>query len=794
MTQQLPPWFVALSPFRSVRARFSAVMGLTGVVFVLLLTLVMEWRWESSARATAHATLHLTAQRIASSLTENLDNRQMEMQVVADLIGSGHFSQTARMGRLFDRIKARQADYAWIGYALPHGKVVAASADLLRGVNVSDRPWFQRGQQAVFLGDPHPAQLLAGLLPRSASGEPPRFLDLAVPVRNQAHQTLGVLGAHFYFDWVQGISAGVLADLGKSTPVEVLIADPQGQWLLKPPAEKSDNLGALMAQAQRGQYLMASARIAFKAPMQGTVWTVVVREESRHAFALIHDNRRLMLWFSLLVAIAFSGLAWLISGPLVQPIVQLADMARAHRQGTALSDEAPRLGAKDETAVLGQVMHQMAFYDPLTALANRRLLRERLAQELESALRRGVQGALMLFDLDNFSLLNDTQGDEVGDQLLIEVAQRLSALASTTDLVARLGSDEFVLLVTGLDPRTASSVAREIATQALLRVEQPFQIEGETYHVNISVGVCLFGQQGIKVTDLLQQVEVAMFQAKRSEHDKICFFNTDMQTALEARAQLERDLRLAIPEQLRIVYQAQVNDQGAVLGAELLLRWQHPTLGLVSPARFIPVAEETGLIVAMGQWVVAQAVAQIRAWADDARMRHLVLAVNVSAKEFVQPDYVRRLIQQVDAAGIDPSRLKLELTESILANDLTLVVERMRALRARGVRFALDDFGTGFSSLSYLKQMPLDQLKVDQSFVRDVTHNAHDASIVRTVIALGQSMQLEVIAEGVETDAQRDFLLAAGCHSFQGYLYGRPVPAAEFEQQVRARLGSVPSG
>ena len=340
----------------------------------------------------------------------------------------------------------------------------------------------------------------------------------------------------------------------------------------------------------------------------------------------------------------------------------------------------------------------------------------------------------------------------------------------------------------GLDgERAAATRAAQARAEAIVPlILAPVRLGEETGSFGAAIGICLFGDRDTSAADLLQQAEVAMFEAKRSEHARIRFFDDHMQAALDERVLLEARLRQAIPSELVLVVQRQVDARARVIGAEVLVRWNHPVMGMVSPARFIPLAEDTGLIVPMGRWVLASACAQIARWQGRAGLSDLTLAVNVSAREFRHPGFVDHVLRTLDATRIDATRLKLELTESILADDVDAVVRSMSALKARGVQFSLDDFGTGFSSLAYLQRMPLDQLKIDQSFVRSVVTSASDASIVRTVIALGRGLGLEVIAEGVETEAQRAFLADSGCDRFQGYLFGRPVPVDEFERGITA--------
>jgi diguanylate cyclase (GGDEF)-like protein/PAS domain S-box-containing protein len=435
----------------------------------------------------------------------------------------------------------------------------------------------------------------------------------------------------------------------------------------------------------------------------------------------------------------------------------------------------------------------LAFYDHLTQLPNRRLMLDRLKQALVSCVRRNRQGALMLIDLDNFKSLNDTQGHAVGDQLLVEAASRLQFGIREGDTVARLGGDEFVVILEDLDEDEQSAVQAEaVARKIQLKLGQPYvldvSLEGEApsksiHHCTSSIGITLFCDHSVSVDELLKRADTAMYQAKDAGRNTLRFFDPEMQSALKARAAMELDLRKAIVEgQFQLHYQAQVDLSGRVVGAEALVRWQHPINGLVSPANFIPLAEETGLILPLGHWVMEIACTQLAAWATRPGMDHLSLAVNVSARQFSLPNFVGEVLALLDYTGAPPDKLKLELTESLLLENTEDIIAKMRALKARGVSFSLDDFGTGYSSLSYLKRLPLDQLKIDQSFVREVLTDLNDAAIARTIVALAQSLGLAVIAEGVETAAQRDFLASNGCLVYQGYFFSRPLPIDRFEE------------
>ena len=461
------------------------------------------------------------------------------------------------------------------------------------------------------------------------------------------------------------------------------------------------------------------------------------------------------------------------------------DGAVTHYVGTHI-DITQRKAAEEQ-------LHHLAFYDSLTQLPNRRLLLDRLGQALAGSVRNQQQGAIMFLDLDNFKTLNDTQGHDVGDRLLIETAQRLHSSVRKGDTVARLGGDEFVVMLEGLEADDLVAAQVEgVAEKILAALEHPYRLELNTgsgkyhtidYRCTASIGVTLFGTQAENVDELLKQADLAMYQAKEAGRNTIRFFDPDMQATITQRVAREADLREAVQQgQFLLHYQPQLVGAGQRLtGAEALVRWQHPQRGTVSPAEFIPLAEETGLILPLGHWVLQTACAQLAAWAAQPEMAHLALAVNVSAHQFRQTDFVEQVLAVLASTGANPERLKLELTESLLVNNVEDIITKMTMLKAKGVGFSLDDFGTGYSSLSYLKRLPLDQLKIDQSFVRDVLTDPNDAAIAKMIIALAESLGLLVIAEGVEIEEQRHFLARHGCHAYQGYLFSKPLPLQGFE-------------
>ncbi len=436
-----------------------------------------------------------------------------------------------------------------------------------------------------------------------------------------------------------------------------------------------------------------------------------------------------------------------------------------------------------------EIQH-LAFYDSLTGLPNRQLLLDRLRQTLATSTRNRQTGALLFIDLDNFKLLNDTLGHDVGDLLLQQVAPRLISCVRDGDTVARLGGDEFVVVLAGdfsEHPEEAAAQIRAICERLLAAFNQPFNLGACKHHTTPSIGIALFNDRSAAMDELLKQADLAMYQAKASGRNSICFFDPDMQAVMNARVVLESDLHKSWERnEFLLHYQPQV-DGHRVIGAEALVRWQHPRRGLLAPAEFIPHAEETGLILPLGNWVLETACAQLAAWARDSATERLDLAVNVSSRQFCQPDFVEQVLSTLNHAGANPRKLKLELTESLLLKNMDDTIAKIAALKAKGVGFALDDFGTGYSSLYYLKRLPLDWVKIDQSFVKDVLTNSNDATIIRAIILLAKSMGLNVIAEGVETEAQRLFLAQHGCNAYQGYLLSPPLPPDQFRGLMRQR-------
>ncbi|MGP1628754.1 MAG: bifunctional diguanylate cyclase/phosphodiesterase [Giesbergeria sp.] len=485
---------------------------------------------------------------------------------------------------------------------------------------------------------------------------------------------------------------------------------------------------------------------------------------SGHEFELVVDGE--IRWFELSVARK-----------------QGMESAAGTRFIALLRDVSERKQAAERT-------HRLAYFDLLTGLPNRRMLLDRLAQALGAASHAGRMGALMFLDLDNFKHINDAHGHSAGDALLVQVAERLTQALSTTDTVAHIGGDEFVVLVIDLSDQLdeASLLALRIAEALRQALDAPFSIGGQGFASSVSIGLTIFPKQNDAVEDLLREADTAMYRAKDLGRNRICFFESAMQADVQRRLSLEQDLKVAFASgQLSAFVQPQVEPAGAVVGAELLMRWQHPQCGAISPVEFIPVAEASDLIVHMGNWMVEQACSALAQL--EAAGALVPLSVNVSQRQFRHEGFVAQVHSMLARTGARADHLVLEVTESLLAEQMEQTIARMAELVAIGVRFSIDDFGTGYSSLAYLKRMPLYELKIDRSFVQDTPTDPSDTAIVKTILAMARSLGLRVVAEGVETQAQADFLAANHCDVFQGYLFWRPEPLAGWVAQRVAQAG-----
>ena len=523
----------------------------------------------------------------------------------------------------------------------------------------------------------------------------------------------------------------------------------------------------------------------------------VAREAYRNGVKRF-ENTRLMALVALGMAILImSWLGLTLTTSIVNPLGQVIAIFKRISNGQydsaitvegkdeiskvmlALRDMQTKLGV-DEAAI-----HQLAFYDPLTNLPNRRLLRDRLQRALFVSTRNHLYGAVLMIDLDDFKSINDTRGHAVGDHLLTEVAQRIQSCVRQADTVARLGGDEFIIMLVDLSPdeEQAALQAEVVGEKILSAINQPCMLANQLHHSSASMGMCLFLGQNATLDDLLKRADISMYQAKSSGRNTLRFYDPQIQASVETRIALESELRNALPgHQLKLFYQVQMDNTHGVLGAEVLLRWEHPKYGLVLPDQFIPIAEESGLILSIGEWVLRTACEQLKVWASNPAMEHFLLSVNVSARQFRQPDFVAVVGQVLAQTGVNPQRLKLELTESLVLHNIVDTVDKMKALNRQGIHFSMDDFGTGYSSLAHLTSLPIQQLKIDRSFVRNIVSSHNDAVIVQTIIGMAHNLGVDVIAEGVETEEQRACLERFGCPTYQGYLSGKPMPLREFEE------------
>jgi diguanylate cyclase (GGDEF)-like protein len=439
-------------------------------------------------------------------------------------------------------------------------------------------------------------------------------------------------------------------------------------------------------------------------------------------------------------------------------------------------------------------LQSLSTTDPLTRLPNRRLLLERLRKALVSRMRTGRPGALLFIDLDNFKTLNDTLGHDKGDLMLQQVAKRLESCIRESDTIARIGGDEFVVMLEHLGNAPLEAAAQTEAVGEKIRetLSRPYQLDGYEYHSSPSIGATLFNKDSQTVEELLKQTDIAMYQAKKAGRNTLRFFNPRMQTVIDARTALETELSKAVDRnELQLFYQITVDSLCRPIGAEGLIRWMHPEHGMMLPPRFIPLAEEAGLIGSIEHWVLETACSQLGAWRKKSLTRNLVLSVNVGAKRFCQTDFAGRVKAVLQCHGVDPNLLKLELTDGLPVDNMNDIVAGMNVLNDRGVRFSLDAFGRGTSSLQYLIRLPLDQLRIDRSFVGNLVDDSSDKPIVRTIIAMARSLKLDIIAEGVETETQKNILEKLGCKMFQGSLFGKPVPIEQFETLLTMPDGSA---
>ena len=755
-------------------AMLSGIAGMAGIIAILVFSLASDYQSDSQQARVAAENITQVLEEHALSIFNLTDLllREVERNVRPEDMKLAHGAGSSRKQYLGALLKSQVDSVPEVGVihvADARGNFIYSSLDPIPGINISDRDYFKR-QMAATAATPEPVispPLISRttgkwtiILSRRLNFEDGSFAGIVLVILNleyfqQFYHTLN-LGAH-------GLVALYNNDLRLAARY--------------PPSEKdTGKIINLQAQIYLEKGITHGVYNA-KSAVDGIERLFAFRKVGNLPFIVFAGisgddylaEWRWHIWQYSFTATIFSLL--IIGFILLQKRAEVA-LRKSDNKNKAAEEE----------------IKNLAFYDPLTQLPNRRLLLDRLKQAWASNARNGREGALLFIDLDNFKSLNDTLGHHIGDLLLQQVAKRLVACVRKTDTVARLGGDEFVVMLEDLSEQDLEAAARTeaIGNKILAALDQPYQLSTHIYHCTASIGATLFNDKQQSSDELMKQADIAMYQAKKAGRNTLRFFYPKMQEIISARVLLGNELRRALESrQFQLYYQIQVNSSHHPIGAEALIRWIHPEYGLVSPAQFIPLAEETELILSIGKWVLETACAQVKAWQKDSLTRDLVLAVNVSAKQFRQADFVYQVKTAVQHHAINPKLLKLELTEGMLLENIEDTIATMNALNAIGVQFSLDDFGTGYSSLQYLKRLPLDQLKIDQSFVRDIATDASDKAIVVTIIAIARSLGLEVIAEGVETEEQRQFLINNGCIHYQGYLFSKPVPIEQFEALLK---------
>jgi diguanylate cyclase (GGDEF)-like protein len=759
----LPSWAV-----------LSGIIGMAGIIAILLFSLVSEYQGSThQARLDAENITRVLKEHAISifNLTDLL-MREVQRNVRPEDMKPAHGINSLRRQYLNALLKSQAESVpavAVIHVANASGNYIYSSLDPIPDINISDRDYFKR-QMAATAATPEPVispPLISRttgkwtlILSRRLNFEDGSFAGIVLVILNleyfqQFYHTLD-LGAHglvSLYDNDLRLAARFPQsekDMGKISNLS---------------AKKYLDQGILHGVYNANSALDGVERLYSFLKVGSLPFVVIAGIAEEDYLAEWREH----IWQYSAAAMIFGLLI------LVFALLQRRSEAALHKSNVK------NRAAEEE-------IKNLAFYDSLTQLPNRRFLLDRLNHAWLSCARSGQEGALLFIDLDNFKSLNDTLGHHIGDLLLQQVAERLTTCVRKTDTVARLGGDEFVVMLENLNEQDIVAAARTemIGNKILAALDQPYQLSTHDYHCTASIGVTLFGSNQYSPDELMKQADIAMYQAKKEGRNTQRFFNPHMQEMISSRVLLGNELRKAIVnKQFQLYYQVQMTSLNKAYGAEALIRWEHPERGFVSPAQFIPLSEDLGLILPIGQWVLETACIQLSVWQNDPLTRNLVLSINVSAKQLHQPVFISQVQAAVLSHGINANLLKLELTEGMLLENIDETVVIMNALNEIGVQISLDDFGTGYSSLQYIKKLPLDELKIDQTFVRDLTTDASDKAIVRTIIAIAHSLKLDVIAEGVETEEQRQLLIENGCTHFQGYFFSKPVPIEQFEALLK---------
>ena len=788
---------------RTLLAFFATALA---VALTAVLVAVIQNAATTDLKQGIGARLAQTSAELAATLDRAMYERYQDISLYADSLTDFDLLDrpTAIRAHLDDLLDAREG-YAWIGYADPAGTVVAATGALLEGQDVTKRPWFGEASKAAFVGNLHRAVLLEKKL-QADGGEPLRFLDVAMPV-TMGEDFAGVLGAHIDWRWIMGLTRS----MASAASYEALIVAADGTVLFGPAALQDRQLALQsIRRAQQGQsgylaetwpdgktWLTGFARSKGYQDYPGLGWIIIERQQIDAAFAPVAALRRQVLLSGVIIAALFALMGWLLASRISRPLNAITREAERLDRGEATTGIALQRGYH-EVQVLSRTLaglianlqqreaeleHQ-ATHNSLTRLPNRALVKALLGQMIAGSDGEAPQIAVLALDLDRFKTINDTLGYAAGDAVLLCVAERLQACIGPGAVLAHLGKDEFVIVLEQRESKLAQTEL--LAARARESLARPFHREGTELFISASIGIAFFPRDGRDADTLLGRAVFAMQQAKAGGGNRIEFYQTETNAAALERHETERELRHALEaRQFELHYQPQVAlASGMVVGVEALIRWRHPQRGMISPDKFIPVAEASGLIAAIGDWALKEACAQAGAWREQG-LPPLVMSVNVAAQQFEDGRLVDTVSAALAANQLEPGSLKLEITEGTLMRDIDGSVSIMDEITRLGVHIAIDDFGTGYSSLAYLKRFPLSDLKIDQSFVRDLHSHAGAGAIVRAVIALGRSLRLSVIAEGVETDAQARFLAEAGCDDIQGYYVSMPLPAGQLAAFLR---------
>ncbi|MFM9916742.1 MAG: putative bifunctional diguanylate cyclase/phosphodiesterase [Rhizobacter sp.] len=725
------------------------------------------------ASAEQRAALRLGAsppQRSPSELTHELHVHQIELEMQNEELRRTQAALAAARDRYVDLY-----DRAPVGYATVDAQGIIVEVNLTGAAMLGAQRKQLQGQPfARYVASDDADRWHRFMSPRNPN---PGRIELALPAADGRIVHVQVDGLRVALPGEKPVLRITLADICEHKRVESE---------LRLAATAFDAQEGIMITDERGviqRVNRAFTQITGYGPEEAIGRSARLLHSGRHDAAFYSA-----MWELLLRTGAWEGEVWnrRKNGEVFVEWLTIAAVHDHDREGTryvgTMLDISQRKSREDEIA-------QLAFYDPLTNLPNRRLMKDRLHQAMALSARTDREGALMFVDLDHFKGINDTLGHDIGDLLLQQVAHRLTLCMREGDTVARPGGDEFIVMLAAdlsETPVEAAAQAQVVGKKILAALNEPYQLQGTEYHGSASIGVALFSGHDVTVPELLKRADQAMYQAKAEGRNTLRFYNPAAEDLLLTRTALEAEMRIALQRsEFLLHYQPEVDRDRGLLGAEALIRWQHPQRGLVLPDDFISVAESSGLIHPIGLWVLETACTQLATWAHDPAMDKLTISVNVSARQLRDPRFVEQVAAVLARTGAPAKRLNFELTEGMLLDNVEDTIEKMLALRTHGVGFSLDDFGTGYASLSYLKRLPLEQLKIDRSFVRDVLTDAQDASIARTIVELGRTLGLTVVAEGVETEGQRDLLADCGCHVFQGYLFGRPAPADALREMAR---------